>query len=98
MANQQFAIVVVLVHPVPFAITEERAIFANSLFRPRTVSVRLETIVPNIHEVVSIDISLMEVGPYAWAAGNRPVYQDGSGVDSRIAFIEIVTYLMLITT
>ena len=49
------------VHAIAFAVAEHLAVGAYSLFGPTAVAIGFEAIVPDIHEVILINVSLMEV-------------------------------------
>jgi hypothetical protein len=45
-------------HPVPFAVLPVPAVITQSFFHPAAVPVWLETIVPDIDEIILVDITL----------------------------------------
>ena len=49
------------VHTVPFAIAERLAILAFSTTCPIAISEDLEAIVPHVHEIVLVDVSLLVI-------------------------------------
>jgi len=67
MANQKVSIIVVQVHAVSFAIAEHGAIGTTAFFRPFAIAERLKTVVPDIHEIVFVNISLTKIRPDARA-------------------------------
>lgn len=96
MADQQFLFFIVQVHAIAFAVTEHLAVGAYSLFGPAAVAIGFEAIVPDVHEVILINVSLMEVRADTGATGNGTVYQHRSYTDAGVTFIESVAYLAFI--
>ena len=61
MAHQQITLIVMQMHAITFAIAKHFALFTFAFTRPFAVAEILETFVPYIHEIVLIDIPLIEV-------------------------------------
>ena len=60
MANQQLSRFVVQMHCSAQAMFEHLAVGARALLHPGTVAERLETVFPDIEEIVLIDVALLE--------------------------------------
>ena len=56
-------------HPVAFAITEHLTIRAFPFFSPLAVTIRFKLIIPDINEIVFIDVPLVEVAPKGFDTG-----------------------------
>ena len=84
------------VHAIAFAVAEHLAVGAYSLFGPTAVAIGFEAIVPDIHEVILINVSLMEVRADTGTTGNGTVYQHRSYTDAGVTFIESIAYLAFI--
>ena len=82
MAEQQFAFIVPEVHAASFAVAPVFAAFAIVRFHPFVIAMRLETMFPNIHEVVFVDVSLTVIRPDACAGADASVDEDGSHCDA----------------
>lgn len=65
MAHHEFPVSVAKVHSAAAAKAEHVAIRTLALFSPATVPELFETIVPYLHEIVPIDIALIEIGTNA---------------------------------
>ena len=61
MAEQQIAVFVAQVHAVASAIAEEFAFGAIALAHPFAVAVRMVTMLPHVHKIVLLDVSLMVI-------------------------------------
>ena len=83
-------------HAVAFAVAEHFAVGAYSLFGPTAVAIIFKAIVPDIHEVILINVPLMEVRADAGTTGNGTVYQYRNYTDAGVTFIESVAYLAFI--
>ena len=82
MAEQQFALIVPEVHATSFAVAPVFAAFAIVRFHPFVIAMRLETMLPDIHEVVFVDASLPIIRPDARASTDASIDQDGSHRDA----------------
>ena len=78
MAEQQPTFVVAQVQAVSFAVTPVATVFAVACLHPVVVAMRLEAMLPDIHEVVLVDVALLVVRTDA-----------GAGTDAAIDHIEI---------
>ena len=65
MALQQMALAIAQVHAVAPAEFEELAVGTESRAHPLPVAEPIEAVLPHLHEIVVVDIALMEVAPDA---------------------------------
>ena len=96
MANQQLSRFIVQMHRPTKAVLEHLAISARALLHPGAVTERLETVFPDIEEIVLINIALHIAAVNVGTSGNRAVNEDGADSDARPAEIEPVTDLALV--
>ena len=73
VAEKQFPVIPTQMHTSALAIAPPSAITASSGFSPTSVAVRLETIFPDFNEIIPVNVSLVEVGPYASTSGDAAV-------------------------
>lgn len=92
----EIALGVPQMHAVPFAVLPVAAGTAHILPHPAAVPVGLETVVPDLHEIVFVNIALDVVGADAGAGGNRAVGKDRTDGDAGVAFEKIVADVALI--
>ena len=84
------------VHTVPFAKAERLAILAFSTTCPIAISEDLEAIVPHVHEIVLVDVSLLVIVSDTQTGGNAAINQDAGCRDTCLTDIEPVAHLRLI--
>ena len=96
MAHEQLPIGAVEVHAVALAVTKQLALGALALTRPLAIAVGPETVLPDVHEAVAIDVALVIVGPDAGATRDGAVGQDGGGGDAGRALVEVVADVHLV--
>ena len=82
-------------HPVALAITEHLTIRAFPFFSPLAVTIRFKLIIPDIDEIVFIDVSLVEVRPYAGTTGDRAISEDRGCIDTGVTLENRVSHLSL---
>ena len=83
-------------HPVAFAITEHLTIRAFPFFSPPAVTIRFKLIIPDINEIVFIDVPLVEVRPYTGTTGDSAISEDRGCIDTGVALENRVSHLCLI--
>ena len=98
VADEQPSLVVVQVHTVSFTIAEHLAVGTGALSCPLAVAIDAETVVPNSHEVVFVDVSLMIVGADARAGRDGTVGKNRGGVDARVAEKQMVAHLTFVVS
>ena len=86
------------VHCPAEAVLKHLAISALTRFHPSTVTERLETVFPNVKEIVLVDVALYIAAVDVRTSGNGTINEDGANGDARAAEIEPVTDLTLIGT
>ena len=97
LAEEQTAIVVAQVHAPTLAVTPHVAVGTGSCLFPRTVAEQLETVLPDIPEIVAVDISLMVVGTDAAASRDASVVEHGAYGDTGLAEEGTVAHVELMT-
>ena len=99
MANHHLPLVFRMeMHGAAKAVLVYLAVGARALFHPFTVAERLETVFPDIKEIILVDVTLHIATVNVGAGGNRAVNQDGSNGDASTAEIIPVAHLALIGT
>ena len=73
VTEQQFAISIAQMHAVALTIAEILAISAFASAHPLTVAIGGITILPDFHEVVLVDISLIVICTDAGTGSNRAI-------------------------
>jgi hypothetical protein len=66
MTKKQLALIIAKMHSVSFTIAKEVAGSTLIFFHPVTVTEIFEAIVPHIHEIIMINISLTEIAANTW--------------------------------
>lgn len=61
-AHDEIALIITKMHTATLAVSEVSALGTLTLPHPFTVTVRKETVLPDIHEIILVDIALMIVG------------------------------------
>ena len=97
-AVDQFLLVVALMHATAETEFECFAVLARPRFGPRTFAEYLETVLPYVPEIVTIDIALSEIVADAGAAGNAAIDAYARHVHTRNAPVEMVAHLPLKTS
>ena len=82
MANHELAFVVAQVKAVAVAVAEETARGAVASALPRIGAVGLVAVLPDIPELVLINVALMVAGTDAGTGGNGTVGHDGAHGDA----------------
>ena len=82
LADLKRAFIVTEVHAVAQTVSPHLASLAGSRLHPLAVSVQFITMLPNLPEMVVIDVALVVVATDAEAARDGTVGEDGSDVDS----------------
>ena len=86
-----------IVHTVTEAVLEDFAAFALSLARPVSVAEGPEAAVPDLPEVVGVDIALAEMLAVDIGTGtDGSVDEDGGDIDARVTEIRGLTHLALV--
>lgn len=98
MAEQQFPVSITQMHTATLAISEKLAVPALPFTHPFTITIRLIPGVPNLHEIILIDISLMIIRANAGTGRNSPVHQYRTHRHPSLTGKEIITHLSLIVT
>ena len=61
-AHDEIALIITKMHTAALTVSEVFTLGTLTLPHPFTVTVRLETVLPDVHEIILIDIALMIVG------------------------------------
>ena len=96
MAEHQLALAVAEVHAAAPAEAEVLALCALVLLHPLAVAVGSEALLPDIHEVILVNIALVIVGTDAGAGRDGAVGEDGAYADTRLAEEEMVAHIALV--
>ena len=96
MAGKQLAVVVIEVQAGALAVTPDLAVFTLSFLGPRTVAHQLEAVLPDLPEIVLIDIALIHVAAYRGAATDAAIATNTGHLDATTAVEEMVADLLLI--
>ena len=96
MAHEQLSRFVAQMHPVAAAIFEYAAIPARTVPHPFAVAVWCETVVPYVHEIVSVNVALVVAGPNARASRDGAVYPDAGDGYAGAAVVERVAYIAFV--
>jgi len=78
MAEDEIAVIVSEVHAIALAVFPIFAIGAIAFTHPRSIPIEFESLLPDVHKVILIDIALMIICPYAGASGNTAVAKHGT--------------------
>ncbi len=98
VAEEESAIVVAQVHAATLAVAPHVAVGTGSGLFPRTVAEQLETVLPDIPEIVAVDIALMVVGTDAAASRDASVVEHGAYGDTGLAEEGTVAHVELMMT
>ena len=99
MAHQYPLLVLPMqMHRAAEAVLIHLAISALTRFHPLAVTEGLETVFPNVKEIVLIDITLHEAAIDVGTSGNGAINQDGADGDASATKIEPVADLTLVRT
>ena len=91
------AVAVPVVHAITEAVFEGFAVFAGALLGPVAVAEDLKAGVPNLPEVVGVDIALGEaLTVYVGTGTDGAVDEDGGDVDARVTEVGSLTHLALV--
>ena len=82
MAQQQFPFVIAQMKATPFTIAPKAAVLAVVALHPFVIAMRPEAMLPNIHEVILVDVPLAVVIADASAGADAAIYQDRSHRDA----------------
>lgn len=96
MAEQQFAVAVAQVHAIALTVAEVLAVGTLAATHPFTVAVGGIAVLPDIHEVVLVDVALMVVGTDAGTGGNGAVGHHGTNGDTGLTGEQPVAHLTLV--
>ena len=96
MAEEKFAVGVPQVHAVAFAVFPDIAGGAFVFMHPGAVPEELEAGVPDLHEIIRVDIALMVICPDAGAGGDAAVGEYGTDRDAGRADVEMAAYVALV--
>ena len=83
-------------HAIAVAVAPGGAGGTATLAGPAAVAIPLKAVVPDLPEVVFVDITLIEVRADTCAAGDRPIYTYSGYADTRHTAEKVVAYLRLI--
>jgi len=99
VAEDEFAVIAAEVHATAEAVAPPLTVGAFRIggLHPGAVAVRLETVLPDVDEVVCIDVALIIIGPYAAASRDRAVDSDRGDGEAGLAAEEMVTNLALVS-
>ena len=73
MTKQQMPVSITQVHAVALAIAEVFAILALAVAHPFAIAIGCIAVLPNLHKVILVDVTLVVVGTYACACGYRAI-------------------------
>ena len=96
MAEEKFAVGVAEVHAVAFAVFPDFTGGALVFMHPGAVPEGLEACVPDFHEVILVDVSLMIIGSDTGAGGDAAVGKDGTNGDAGGADVEVAAHIALV--
>ena len=96
VTGEQVAVVIVEVEAGAFAVAPNFAVFALAFLGPGAVAHQLETVLPDLPEVVLIDIALVHVAAHRGAAADAAVATDAGHLDTAAAVEEMVADLLLV--
>ena len=96
MAEQQFAVTVAEMHAVALTITEILTIGTFVAFHPTAVAIQHVTVLPDIHEVVLVNIPLVVVGTDTGTGSDGTVGHHGAHADTCLTGEETVAHLTFI--
>ena len=92
----ELSVAVAEMHASAAAVAEETAVGALALLHPRTVAEGTEALLPDVHEMVGVDVALMVVGADAGAGRDGAVGQHGGDADACLAEEERVAHVALV--
>lgn len=84
-------------HGAALAVAPGFAVAALACLHPAAVAVGLEAVLPDIPEIILVDVALVVVAAYAQTAGYGAVAQDGCYAYSCYAVEQVVTYQALVS-
>ena len=96
MAAEEVTVVVVEVEAGAFAVAPHVAGGALLFVGPAAVAHHLEAVLPDVPEVVAVDISLVHVAAHRGAAADGTVAAYAGHLDATAAKEEMVAHLLLI--
>ena len=96
MTDQQVAIVIVEVQAGAFAVAPDFAVFTLALPGPASIAHHLETVLPDVPEVVAVDVALVHVAADRGAATDGTVATYRGHLDTTAAVEEMVADFLLI--
>ena len=96
MTEQETAVAVAQMHAVALTVAEILAVGTNTATHPLALAIGCIAVLPNIHEIVLVDVALMIVGTDAGTGCNGAVGHDGTHGDACLSGEETVTHLALI--
>jgi hypothetical protein len=91
-----FRILPAQMHGTTKTILEDFTILTDASAHPIAISEYLETVFPNVEEVIPIDVALGKTPVDVRAGGDAAVNEDGSDGDTGTAKIEPVAYLAFV--
>lgn len=97
MTEEQATVTIVQVHAVALAVAEEGTVGTKAGLCPTAVAEGLEAVLPHVHEVIVVDVTLVVVGTDAGTGGDGAVRQDGGDTDAGVAGVEAVAHLAFVT-
>ena len=96
MAGEQVTVVIVEVQAGPFAVAPHLTVFALAFLGPAAVAHYLEAVLPDLPEVVLIDIALVHVAAYRGTAADAAVAADAGHFDTTAAIEEMVADFLFV--
>ena len=96
MAEQQFAVAIAEVHTITLTITEIFAIATLIALHPTAVTIQHVAVLPDVHEVVFVDIALIVVSTDTRTGSDGTVGHYRSHADPSLTGEETITYLTLV--
>ena len=90
------ALVITQVHPVASAVAPVTAVFTFTRPAPLERAMGLVAMLPDIHEVILVNIALVVVGTYAGTGGNGTVGHDRADGNAGLAMEEMIADVRLV--
>ena len=98
VTSHQPTVFVVQMHAIPFAIPEHGTVGTDSLASPFPMTKHFETMVPDFHEIILVDIPLVVIGSDAGTTGYGSVDANGSDRYAGMAAEKIIAHFCFIGT
>ena len=98
MTHHQRVVRIVEMHSAALAVPEKIAVGADAGLCPVAVAEFLETVVPDVHEIVCVDVALTEICPNARTCRNVAIAHHRCHRNPRLAGVEKIAHIALVTS